>query len=108
MSLAQFLLTARAVHYADDLKALLSKGSIVEQKSFLRSFIKRIEVNRSQVVIDYTIPLETKKTEPLTREVLSVAHSGSPSCTMLITPHPQDSSFWYSPRFIWILNLQEL
>jgi hypothetical protein len=32
--------------------------------------VKRIEVNLPQVVIDYTIPLETKKVEPLMREVL--------------------------------------
>ena len=65
--------------YVDDLKALLSKGSIVEQKSFLRSFIKRVEVNPPQVVIDYTIPLSTKKVEPLAREVLPFEYSGSPS-----------------------------
>ncbi len=64
--------------YVDDLKTLLSKGSIVEQKSFLRSFVKRIVVNPPQVVIDYTIPLETKKAEPLTREVLPFVYSGSP------------------------------
>ena len=29
--------------YMDDLKALLSKGSIVEQKSFLLSFAKRLK-----------------------------------------------------------------
>ena len=63
--------------YVDDLKSLLSRGSIVEQKSFLRSFVKRIEVNLPHVVIDYTIPLETKKVEPLTREVLPFAHYGS-------------------------------
>ncbi|MGC8834398.1 MAG: hypothetical protein ACP5R4_10125, partial [Armatimonadota bacterium] len=46
--------------YVDDLKALLCKGSIVEQKSFLRSFVERIEVDPHQVVIDYTIPLKQK------------------------------------------------
>jgi site-specific DNA recombinase len=64
--------------YVSDLKGLLSKGSIVEQKSFLRSFIKRVEVNLPQVVIDYTIPLATKKVEPLAREVLPFEYSGSP------------------------------
>jgi hypothetical protein len=40
------LLEASVVRaYGDDLKALPSKGSIVEQKSFLRSFVKRIEAN---------------------------------------------------------------
>jgi hypothetical protein len=30
--------------YGNDLRGLLSKGSLVEQKTFLRSFIKRIEL----------------------------------------------------------------
>jgi len=51
--------------YVDDLKALLSTGSIVEQKSFLRSFVKRIEVDLPQVVLNYTMPLKTQKVEPL-------------------------------------------
>jgi hypothetical protein len=71
--------------YVDDLKSLLSKGSIVEQKSFLRSFVKRIEVNLPQVAIDYTIPLEMKKVEPLTREVLPFAYAGSPKMQKLGT-----------------------
>ncbi len=59
--------------YANDLKGLLRKGSIVEQKTFLRSFIKRIELRPPQVVIDCTIPFPTQKVEPLTREVLPFA-----------------------------------
>ena len=73
------LLSAPAVkEYADDLRSLLSRGSIMEQKSFLRSFVKRIEVNLPDVAIDYTIPLESKKVEPLAREVLPFAQNGSP------------------------------
>jgi hypothetical protein len=50
--------------YMDELKALLSKGSIVEQKSFLRSFVKRVEENLPPVVITGTLPLKTQKVEP--------------------------------------------
>ncbi len=72
------LLEASVVRaYVDDLKALLSKGSIVEQKSFLRSFVARIEVNLPQGVVNYTIPLKTQKVEPLKREVLPFAYDGS-------------------------------
>ena len=78
--------------YVEDLKGLLSKGSILEQKSFLRSFIKRVEVNLPKVAIDYTIPLETKKVEPLTREVLPFAQSGSRGWTRtsdkVVNSHP--------------------
>jgi hypothetical protein len=67
--------------YVDDLKALLGKGSIVEQKSFLRSFVKQIEVNLPQVVINYTMPLKAQKVEPLDREVLPFVCDGSPGRT---------------------------
>jgi site-specific DNA recombinase len=71
------LLEASVVRaYVDDLKALLSKGSIVEQKSFLRSFVKHIEVSLPQVVINYTMPLKTQKVEPLSREVLPFSYDG--------------------------------
>ena len=76
------LLSGPAVkEYANDLKAILSKGSIMEQKSFLRSFVKRVEVNLPDVTIEYTIPLGGKKAEPLEREVLPFAQSGSPERT---------------------------
>ena len=86
------LLSAPAVkEYADDLRSLLSRGSIMEQKSFLRSFVKRIEVNLPDVTIDYTIPLESKKVEPLAREVLPFAQNGSPgrtrTCGTVVNSH---------------------
>jgi hypothetical protein len=46
--------------YVDDFSILLSTGSIVEPKSFLRSFVKRIEANLPQVVINYTMPLKAQ------------------------------------------------
>ena len=45
--------------YARDLKSILRKGTIIEQKSFLRSFIRRIEAHEDKTVIDYTIPIDT-------------------------------------------------
>lgn len=80
--------------YVDDLKALLSQGSILEQRSFLRSFVKRIEVNLPEVVLDYTIPLETKRIEPLTREVLPFASLGSSGRTRTCNP-PVNSRLLY-------------
>jgi hypothetical protein len=87
------LLEASVVRtYVDDLKALLRKGSIVEQKTFLRSFVKRIEVNLPQVVVTYTMPLKTQKVEPLEREVLPFAYDGSPGRTrtsdQVVNSHP--------------------
>ena len=39
--------------YTRDLKALIEESDIAERKSFLRSFIKRIEINRNEVVVHY-------------------------------------------------------
>jgi hypothetical protein len=77
----EFLEASIVKAYVDDLKALLGKGSIVEQKSFLRSFVTQIEVNLPQVVINYTIPLKAQKVEPLDREVLPFVYDGSPGRT---------------------------
>ncbi len=64
--------------YLEDLRALLNKGSIMEQESFLRSFIERIAVDLPHVTIDYTIPLKTTQAEPSASEVLSFAYTGGP------------------------------
>jgi hypothetical protein len=50
--------------YIQNLRAVLTKGTLIEQKAFLRSFIKRIELETGQVAIDYTIsmPVEKDKT----------------------------------------------
>jgi hypothetical protein len=57
----ELLETSIVKAYVDDLKAPLGKGSIVKQKSFLRSFVKQIEVNLPQVVINYTMPPQSTK-----------------------------------------------
>ena len=62
--------------YVDDLKELLRKGTLLEQKAFLRSFIKRIEVDQDKVGIEYTMPLKNGKKETYGSEVLSTAQLG--------------------------------
>ncbi len=39
--------------YADDLRSLLAKSSITEQRSFLKSFVERIEVDESSKSVLY-------------------------------------------------------
>jgi site-specific DNA recombinase len=63
---------------ARDLRNLLSKGSIIEQKSFLKTFIQKVSVNRSKVVIDYTLDIARKGAQPITQEVLPLKQVGSP------------------------------
>ena len=52
----------------------------MEQKSFLRSFVKRVELNEPKVVIDYTMPLPINGLTT-TEEVLRIDKIGSPSRT---------------------------
>jgi hypothetical protein len=59
------------------MKTLLVSSSFIEQKSFLRSFIKRIELNEPKVVIDYTMPLSINGLTT-TEEVLRIEGLGSP------------------------------
>jgi site-specific DNA recombinase len=62
--------------YARDLRGLLEEAELTERRAFLRSFVKRIEVNRGQVSVQYRLPLPQggKANEPLT--VLPTVTSG--------------------------------
>jgi DNA repair exonuclease SbcCD ATPase subunit len=63
---------------ASDLQGLLARGSVAERKSFLRSFIKRIEIRGRDLALDYTFPPTKRKAEPPYQEVLPFVQSGSP------------------------------
>ncbi|MBN1114237.1 MAG: hypothetical protein JXA66_02755 [Oligoflexia bacterium] len=63
--------------YVEDLSALLRNSSIIEQKTFLKSFIKRITVNQPEVKIDYTLPLVAEKRGSRNFEVLPIVRSGT-------------------------------
>ncbi len=43
--------------YVNDLKDLMDESSIMEQKAFLRSFVKAIEVGKADLRLLYTIPI---------------------------------------------------
>ncbi len=65
------------IRYVQDFKVLLSKGKLVEQKAFLRSFIKRIDFDPTRVAIEYTVPMPAEKNRTSEREVLSIEQIGS-------------------------------
>ena len=67
--------------YARDLKNLLGKGTIIEQWSFIKSFVKRIVINPENIEIEYTIPIQKEKVEPVNREVLPIDSIGSATRT---------------------------
>jgi len=43
--------------YANDLGSLLEEAELTERKAFLRSFIERIDVDGSEAMIRYRLPL---------------------------------------------------
>ena len=47
--------------YAEDLKGLFQEADITESKAFLRSFIKRIEINESEGIIHYMLPVPSHR-----------------------------------------------
>ena len=67
--------------YVDDLKKLLDESSIMEQRAFLRSFVRGVEVGESDLRLLYTIPVPCGsrgggETEEVV--VLPIIQSGSP------------------------------
>ncbi len=70
--------------YVTDLRDTLREGSIMQQKAFLRSFIKRIGVKDDQAEIEYTCPMGLSGNGR--NEVLSVAKNGSKGRTRTFNP----------------------
>ena len=58
--------------YTRDLKSLLEESDIIERKAFLRSFIKRIEINKDEARVYYHLPLPQDKKRKVAAEVLSI------------------------------------
>jgi chromosome segregation ATPase len=78
--------------YVDDLRQTLMEGSILERRSFLRSFITKITVDYPQATLEYTVPLPVKtKDRTSTTEVLSLKQNG--------VPNRPPSEFWISYIF---------
>lgn len=63
--------------YVNELEQVLGEKSFLQQKTFLRRFVKRMEFNPEGVVLDYTIPVPVGKDRTSTREVLSIKQDGS-------------------------------
>ena len=63
--------------YINELEQVLGEKSFIQQKTFLRRFIKRMEFKPEGVVLDYTIPVPVGKNRTSTREVLYIKQDGS-------------------------------
>ena len=84
--------TDETLHYMKDPKALLSKGSFMEQQAFLTSFIRTIDFEPGQIAIAYTISMPIGKDKASEREVLSIRRFGSPgrtrTCNQAVNSRP--------------------
>ncbi len=61
---------------ASDLSNLLAKSSITEQRSFLKSFVEKIEADDEKVKMYYTIPMSPHSVSEETVGVLLFVHHG--------------------------------
>ena len=69
---------AKVKVYAQDMRKLLEEVEFTEKKAFLRSFIKRIVVNKEKVTIQYNLPLPIQGKLNTKKEVLSIGTYGRP------------------------------
>ncbi len=63
--------------YVKDLRSLLQEGTLAEKKSFIRSFVKKIEVAGNKLLLSYTMPLpQGGKSEERVGVLYSVHYGG--------------------------------
>ena len=62
--------------YSEDLRNLLAESSTTEQRSFLRSFMEKIEVSDAEVKMYYTIPVPPDSAREETVGVVPIVHHG--------------------------------
>jgi hypothetical protein len=60
----------------EDLRGILERGSVMQQKSFLRSFVRRIGIRNNEAEIEYTCPLSVSGNRK--NEVLPIGKYGDP------------------------------
>ena len=86
--------------YTRDLKALIEESDITERKAFLRSFIKRIEINGDNAVVYYHLPLPQDEKGERVPEVLPMVTPGGAGgirTPYLLTASQTFSRLNYSP-----------
>ena len=62
--------------YVSDLRNLLEESPFPERRSFIKSFVKDVEVTGNQVLLTYTIPMQPHKTKGELIEVPLIGHYG--------------------------------
>ena len=72
--------------YARDLECLLEEANVVESKAFLRSFIKRIEIDGQNARVHYILPMPPDGSVRDSVGVLPIVSSGGEGGTRTPTP----------------------
>ena len=67
--------------YVADLQNLLRSASLMECKAFLASFVRRVEYDRQQVSIEYTVPVALDNGSTGATAVRNVDSNGTPART---------------------------
>ena len=65
-------------HYVQDLRTLLQSASFLESKTFIGTFIRRVDFDKEQVGIEYALPILAAAELTATKEFLSIREDGSP------------------------------
>jgi hypothetical protein len=73
---------ATVTHYVEDLRNILSKGSLAERKVCIRSFVKEVMVTEKEAVLTYTMPLAPKGTMEGQIAVPSIVRHGGQYSTI--------------------------
>ena len=63
-------------HYTGDLRNLLVKSPIIEQRSFIKSFVEKIEADEEKVKMYYTIPMPPSSQPEETSGISPFVHHG--------------------------------
>ncbi len=63
-------------NYVNDMRDLLTNSSITEQRSFLKSFVEKIEVGDSELKMYYTIPMPPNAASEETVGLVPFVHHG--------------------------------
>ena len=72
--------------YVEDLRSLLSESSLVERKSFIKSFAKEARVTGNEVSLTYTIPMPPRDITKEKVSVLPIVQYGGPLWTRTTDP----------------------
>jgi site-specific DNA recombinase len=71
---------------AADFQELLEEGSLMEKKTFIRSFVDEVRVTGDQVLVNYRLPVSLPKGNAEQSPVLDIVHYGGEGGTRTPTP----------------------